>query len=279
MPWLSAVSVRFEGFLNRKYAMKCTVQAVYRECRSFCRVLQAKAAGWQPQGSNVGVGLEGRRSRRKASDGALKVILSMGESLRMRTSSLAAARVFDNLRKKLVAGLLTLCLVSLAAYMWSSQSISMRLQIDPGQIVQYGDKGPNAYTCPLPAWAGQGDTSGKPARSKLKLTEDGIPLGLPHSIHEKIWLEGKGRYSHWNDSLIFSSTDNSDPRINGKTYVITGLSQQHPFLAKVSLVMSGIGLVCWAAVSGLSALLLVQALVVVLASLGKAYSLDRKSVV
>jgi hypothetical protein len=50
------------------------------------------------------------------------------------------------------------------------------------------------------------------------LYEDGKPLGLAHAIHDVIRNRGQGRFSHWQDWLVFSASDNTDPNINGHTY-------------------------------------------------------------
>ena len=51
--------------------------------------------------------------------------------------------------------------------------------------------------------------------------EDGFPLpGPPNSIHEDIRKIGKGRFSFWHDYVYFSTSDNSDPNANGRTYQI-----------------------------------------------------------
>jgi hypothetical protein len=55
-------------------------------------------------------------------------------------------------------------------------------------------------------------------RSQLMLLEDGKPLE-PHQGHELIRKEGRGRFDHWGaHELIFSSSDNTDPRTNGRQY-------------------------------------------------------------
>lgn len=43
-------------------------------------------------------------------------------------------------------------------------------------------------------------------------------LQFPHSLHDQIAQYGAGRFSHWGDYVLFSSSDNSDPRTNGRTY-------------------------------------------------------------
>jgi len=55
--------------------------------------------------------------------------------------------------------------------------------------------------------------------SSLKLFENGKPLGPAHSLHDDIRNVGLGRYSHWSGYIYFSSSDNSDPRSNGRMYL------------------------------------------------------------
>lgn len=49
-------------------------------------------------------------------------------------------------------------------------------------------------------------------------------LGPAHSVHTDIGSLGRGRFSHWGnesgsvEALFFSTSDNSDPRSNGRTY-------------------------------------------------------------
>ena len=48
--------------------------------------------------------------------------------------------------------------------------------------------------------------------------EDGVPLPVPGAMHDEIRKLGGGRYSVWGRSLYFSSSDNSDPSDNGRSY-------------------------------------------------------------
>ncbi len=57
------------------------------------------------------------------------------------------------------------------------------------------------------------------AASMLELFEDHLPLGPRHSPHDRIRQLGEGRYSHWNGHLYLSSSDGTDPRHNGRTYL------------------------------------------------------------
>ena len=58
-------------------------------------------------------------------------------------------------------------------------------------------------------------------KSQLLLFEDGKLMGPPRSVHARIREEGGGRYSHWTRAtLYFSTSDNTDPRTNGRTYEV-----------------------------------------------------------
>ncbi len=73
---------------------------------------------------------------------------------------------------------------------------------------------------------GQFDNNSNPKVSKLMLYEDGRPLGPAHSYHTNIGNTGKGQFSHWDNYLLFSSSDNSDPRTNGRKYSLACVEKQ-----------------------------------------------------
>ncbi len=62
------------------------------------------------------------------------------------------------------------------------------------------------------------DSRENPQRSTLLLYEDGRLLGPPHAKHDAIQMLGRGHYSHWNDEILFSASDNTAPNSNGRTY-------------------------------------------------------------
>lgn len=55
-------------------------------------------------------------------------------------------------------------------------------------------------------------------RSTLKIYENGIELKPAHSLHADIRSMGNGRFSHWDNGLYFSASDNSNPITNGRHY-------------------------------------------------------------
>jgi len=75
---------------------------------------------------------------------------------------------------------------------------------------------------PLARWplTEVGDLSETPNVSRLRLFEDGHELSPPHSLHVAIRQTGRGRFSHYITGLYFSTSDNSDPRTNGRKYVV-----------------------------------------------------------
>lgn len=67
-----------------------------------------------------------------------------------------------------------------------------------------------------------GDSGADHFASTLCLYEDGLRLTKAHAFMDAIRRGGGGRYRHWNDgrrsALHFSSTDGSDPNLNGRIY-------------------------------------------------------------
>ena len=85
-----------------------------------------------------------------------------------------------------------------------------------GELIGVVYESGNCYVAPLPPKL-ISDLDGK---SRLTLFEDGQALPYPHARHDDIREFGAGRYSHWRDSLYFSSSDNSDPSKNGRRYSV-----------------------------------------------------------
>ena len=54
-----------------------------------------------------------------------------------------------------------------------------------------------------------------------ELLEDGVPLPFPKTLHDDIRKLGEGRYSVWDHFLYFSTSDNSDPSDNRRSYELS----------------------------------------------------------
>lgn len=81
------------------------------------------------------------------------------------------------------------------------------------------------------------------AADNLRLSENGRSLGPAHTPHNEISQKGGGRFSHWKGQVVFSSSDGSDPRTNGRTYVasVTAQIAEHwGYIALVCIWIAGL---------------------------------------
>lgn len=74
------------------------------------------------------------------------------------------------------------------------------------------------FKASLPGDLGTGDSNADPYASNLILLENGLGLGPAHAVHDLIRNAGHGLFSHWQGALYFSTSDNTDPRRNGREY-------------------------------------------------------------
>jgi len=65
------------------------------------------------------------------------------------------------------------------------------------------------------AHLGLGEGSGR-----FSLWEKDMRLGPGACLHDEIRTQGRGTYCVWGADLYFSTSDNSDPRVNGRTYLL-----------------------------------------------------------
>lgn len=83
-----------------------------------------------------------------------------------------------------------------------------------GALTTIGPESGKCWIAPVPDYV----PSDKDSASSLVLFEDGRPLGPAHQGHDDIRRNGSGRFSHWGAQLYFSTSDNTDPRANGRRY-------------------------------------------------------------
>jgi hypothetical protein len=79
----------------------------------------------------------------------------------------------------------------------------------------------NRFAISLPDLEPLSDTPQEWSRSPVFLMEDGRRAQIPHANWERIKTHGMGRYCHSGKTLLFSSTDNSDPNSNGRQYTVS----------------------------------------------------------
>ena len=103
---------------------------------------------------------------------------------------------------------------------------------------------PKAFHFPLHV---QGAVPGMKASGVLVLFEDGFPLGQSDAQHADIRTRGEGLYSHWSRHLYFSSSDGTDPRINGRVYSYHVQSALRPSAVRLALLLATLGVLGFAA--------------------------------
>lgn len=83
--------------------------------------------------------------------------------------------------------------------------------------------------------------------SPAKVLENGVPLPTPNAMHAEIREKGSGRYSLWGGALYFSSSDNTDPRTNGRAYTLVWPRPVGDFWKWISYLLSLVGIAAIAA--------------------------------
>ena len=102
-------------------------------------------------------------------------------------------------------------------YFSSIDRLNVEMALDPARVMPDGGV---AWKIDLSAFPSAGDSHSDFTQSKAVVFEDGKKLGPPHALHETIRHTGMGAYSHWGTYLYFSSSDNTDPRSNGRAYIV-----------------------------------------------------------
>jgi FkbM family methyltransferase len=90
---------------------------------------------------------------------------------------------------------------------WVVQRMSGRIGHESGRC----------WTWKCPAGIPPGD-SPECSDAPTIVVEDDRVLGPGHSMHDDIRTHGRGRFSHWNSEIYFSTSDGSDPTTNGRCY-------------------------------------------------------------
>jgi len=75
--------------------------------------------------------------------------------------------------------------------------------------------------CAFTARTSRPDLSAHRRPSLARVLEDGRPLpGPANALHDDIRHVGRGHFSFWHNLVYFATSDNSDPRTNGRRYEI-----------------------------------------------------------
>ena len=76
-----------------------------------------------------------------------------------------------------------------------------------------------AFVAAMPGLSDSADSLNDNGRSRVLLYEDDHRLGPAHTTpHAEIAELGRGRFSHWDEIIVFSASDGTDANINGRKY-------------------------------------------------------------
>lgn len=119
----------------------------------------------------------------------------------------------------------------------STVTVEKEITLDPAKVMHYGGY---LYTTEIehgfsPLFEVIDDRGGS-ATNNLAISENGQPLGPANSSHNEIQEKGGGRFSLWKGQAVFSSSDGSDPRTNGRTYVASVTAQIAEYWGYIGLI-------------------------------------------
>ena len=108
----------------------------------------------------------------------------------------------------------------------SSYDLRSGFIVDYIPLKEFEPRGGFAWFTPLPQLSHLADSVESPDHSSVTIMEDSCMIGPSHALHELIRREGKGAFSHWLDGIYLSTSDGSDPNLNGRSYF--ALAPRHP---------------------------------------------------
>ncbi len=121
------------------------------------------------------------------------------------------------IKRLLLFGGVALIFAGILVHLHSNAIYSLAWEREPLKMKDAIHRGGYSYKVPLGIdWMDRKDLGGSPAI----VYEDGIPLKFPNATPFAIRNRGEGRFSVERGNLFLSSSDNSDPRSNGRHYEI-----------------------------------------------------------
>jgi hypothetical protein len=118
-------------------------------------------------------------------------------------------------------GIVAMTVFTIEGALWSvnrgSQSCPNGLPI--GMLLPFEKNGGHSWVTSLSEELEQISDNANETNSPIVICENRRVLGPAHSHHHDIVKDGLGRFSHWGTDIVFSTSDNSDPNTNGRSYL------------------------------------------------------------
>lgn len=153
-----------------------------------------------------------------------------------------------NLLKRMPFGVaIALVITGIVSVLWMTLlPPDFRARIDASQISSVGG---SAYVTPIQTldeitstfFQLRFDEPTAPGASAMEVHEDGKRLGPAHATPEETGALGLGRFSHTENQLLFSASDNSDPRTNGRSYSASSQLEPRIRLLALGIVLALLG--------------------------------------
>ena len=116
------------------------------------------------------------------------------------------------------AALIWLLVLILPANWLHKHGLMITSELTASRMASFGGEAFSDRLAVPPFFQAVPDTLENTAVSRLRLFENAKRLGPPHTSHAEIRADGHGRFSHWYGTVVFSSSDGSNPITNGRNY-------------------------------------------------------------
>ena len=134
------------------------------------------------------------------------------------TSTPSSRRSFGNRTLRLILGLLAVTAFLAVVHNFGVNLLPIaRVTLDPQRMTVYSPKSAFAFAYPYRESVPDDPFN---QRSRVRLLENDKLLEPRLRALDEVTLVGGGRWSHLGDQIIFTTIDNSDPRTNGRSYLL-----------------------------------------------------------
>jgi hypothetical protein len=155
------------------------------------------------------------------------------------------------MRRFIIGGIIGIIVIFISIWGYNTGYSHQQKNISQDLTGPFKHEQGHCWVVHLPDLARWADSQPQQENSTLMIYEDGRPLGPAHSQHDNIRKMGEGRFSHWEEALYFSTSDNTDPNNNGRKYSITASPSSYYHYVTRHVVLIIFGLILAGGIGGL----------------------------